>query len=367
MNVLVTGADGYIGVPLVQTLGARGHHVVPLDTGFYADGWLYDGAPRLHCRRRDVRQVDERDLTGFDAVVHLAELSNDPLGQHRPEVTYRINHAGSRRLARLARRAGVRRFVYSSSCSVYGAGVDGWLTEESPTQPLTAYAECKLLVERDVAALADDGFCPTFLRNATAYGASPRMRFDLVLNNLAGLAWTTRRIAMVSDGSPWRPLVHVRDIGEAMAEVLEAPIEAVHNQTFNVGENDANYRVKEIAEIVAEAFPGCALTFGAPSGDQRSYRVSFDKIHERLPGFRCSRNAWDGARELRAVFESVGLSADVFQFRAFTRLAQLQHLLATGQIDDDFFWRVAAERRADAPERRADAPERRADAPERAA
>jgi nucleoside-diphosphate-sugar epimerase len=346
VKVLVTGADGYIGTPLVETLGTRGHDVIAVDTGFYADGWLYDGVTRSSCRRLDIRRIDESDLAGCEAIVHLAELSNDPLGQHRPEVTYRINHVGSVRLAGLAKRAGVRRFVYTSSCSVYGAGADGWLDERSPTRPLTAYAECKTLVERDVSALGDDDFSPTFLRNATAYGASPRMRFDLVLNNLAGLAWTTRRIAMVSDGSPWRPLVHLRDIGEAIACVLEAPRERVHREVFNVGANAENYRVKEIAEIVGDTFPGCEVTFGAPSGDSRSYRVSFDKIHDRLPGFRCRWDARRGAEELRSVFETTGMTPEVFNFRAFTRLAQLQHLLTSGQIDDDFYWRATAERAA---------------------
>jgi nucleoside-diphosphate-sugar epimerase len=216
--------------------------------------------------------------------VHLAELSNDPLGQLSPHITYAINHQGSVALARLCKAAGVPRFVYTSSCSVYGIGGGSeYKTETSTPQPQTAYAECKVLVERDVSALADATFSPTFLRNATAYGPSPRMRFDLVLNNLAGLAWTTKRIHMTSDGTPWRPLVHVLDICEAIACTLEAPREAIHNEIFNVGKTSENYQVREIAEIVAEVFPGCDLVFGTSDGDNRSYRVSFDKIATHLP------------------------------------------------------------------------------------
>jgi nucleoside-diphosphate-sugar epimerase len=216
---------------------------------------------------------------------------------------------------------------------------DGTVSETSATNPQTAYAECKALVERDVAALADADFSPTFLRNATAFGASPRMRFDIVLNNLAGLAWTTREIKMTSDGTPWRPLVHVLDICEAVACSLAAPREVVHNQIFNVGSNAQNYRVREIAEIIADVFPGCQLSFGQNNGDNRSYRVSFDKIHSQLPGFRCQRDARTGAQELKAVFEKIGMTKDIFEFRAYTRLNQLRHLLDTGQLDHRFFWK----------------------------
>jgi nucleoside-diphosphate-sugar epimerase len=216
---------------------------------------------------------------------------------------------------------------------------DGTVNEESATNPQTAYAECKVLVERDLGALADANFCPTFLRNATAFGASPRMRFDIVLNNLAGLAWTTREIKMTSDGTPWRPLVHVLDICEAVRCALAAPEKMVHNQIFNVGDNAQNYRVREIAEIVARVFPGCQLSFGPSGGDNRSYRVSFDKIRDRLPGFRCRHDAQSGAQELRGVFEKIGMTKETFEYRAYTRLKQLRHLLNAGQIDDRFFWK----------------------------
>jgi nucleoside-diphosphate-sugar epimerase len=340
MKVLVTGTDGYIGVVLAAVLRERGHEVTGLDTGFYRSGWLYDevGARRADVVK-DIRQVSREDLQGFDAVVHLAELSNDPLGQHNPELTYGINHRGSVRLARLCKEAGVGRFVYTSSCSVYGVGDDGFRTEESETNPQTAYACCKVLVERDVSALADDDFSPTFLRNATAFGASPRMRFDLVLNNLAGLAWTTREIRLTSDGTPWRPLVHVRDICDAIACVLAAPREVVHGQIFNVGDSRQNYRVREIAEIVSETFPDCALTIGRNDGDNRSYRVSFDKIHERLPDFQCRRDAATGARQLLDVFTRIDMSPEVFQAPSYTRLKQLEHLLTTQQIDTNLYWR----------------------------
>jgi nucleoside-diphosphate-sugar epimerase len=344
MKILVTGTDGYIGAQLASLLLERSHEVTGLDTGYYRDGWLYnDGVSKpLLCIRKDIRRAGEEDLRGFDAIVHLAELSNDPLGQHNPALTYEINHLGTVKLAQNAIRAGIPRFIYTSSCSVYGAGDGGgYKTEKSEPNPQTAYAKCKVLVERDLSALASDNFSPTFLRNATAYGPSPRMRFDLVLNNLAGLAWTTNEIRMTSDGTPWRPLAHVLDIAHAIACALEAPREMVHNQVFNVGVTSENYQVREIAQLVADVFPGCKLTFGTSDGDNRSYRVNFDKIHSTLPGFKCQRNAETGARELLGVFQSISMSADVFNFRAYTRLKQLQHLLRTQQIDQDFYWSLS--------------------------
>ena len=340
MRVLLTGIDGYLGIVMAPVLVARGHDVVGLDAGFYRDGNLYDLAgPSLPVITKDIRQITVADVQGFDAVVHLAELSNDPLGQHRPEVTYSINGDGSGALARTAKQAGVRRFIYSSSCSVYGAGTGEWKTEESPTQPLTAYADCKLRTEAVLDGLADATFSPTMMRNATAYGASPRMRFDIVLNQFAGFAATTGRIVMNSDGSPWRPLVHALDIAEAFACALDAPIDTVHNQVFNVGCNEENYRVREIAEIVAAAFPGCTTTYGPSNNDGRSYRVSFDKIASGLPGFRCNWTAAKGAAELREIFERIELTPERFEFRAFTRLKQLEYLLATGQLNDQFYRR----------------------------
>jgi nucleoside-diphosphate-sugar epimerase len=340
MNILVTGTHGFIGVMMGAYLRNQGHSVTGLDTGFYSDGWLYDGVePVEHTISKDIRAVTESDLVGFDAVVHLAELSNDPLGKLNPTITYQINHQGSVHLAQLCKAVGIPRFVYASSCSVYGLGSDDFKTEESEVNPLTAYAECKVMVERDVSALADDYFSPTFLRNATAYGASPRIRFDVVLNNLSGMAWTQKQIALTSDGRPWRPLVHVLDICQAFSRVLEAPRAVVHNQVFNVGDTRENYRVVEIARIVAEVFPDCVLTVGTSDQDDRSYRVSFDKIHRVLPEFACQWDARKGAQQLYQVFEQIKMEADTFGFRAFTRLKQLQHLIAAGQIDDQFYWK----------------------------
>jgi nucleoside-diphosphate-sugar epimerase len=347
MNVLITGADGYIGAVLGPFLMERGHNVAGLDSGFYRNGWLFDdGRRRPSVMTKDIRQIDAADVVDFDAIVHLAELSNDPLGEHDQRLTYDINHRGSVELARTAKAAGVRRFVYTSSCSVYGVGSDEFRTEDSAPSPQTAYARCKVLVERDVRALAADCFTPVFLRNATAYGASPRMRFDIVLNNLAGYAWTIGEIKMTSDGTPWRPLVHVNDICEAILLSLEAPREAVHNQIFNVGSNEQNYRIRDIAEIIAATFPGCVVTYGPKSPDNRSYRVSFDKIRRHLPGFRCRWTAERGAAELHQVFERIGMGKEVFNYRAFTRLQQLKYLLATRQIDEDFYFRETGDRAA---------------------
>jgi nucleoside-diphosphate-sugar epimerase len=321
----------------------RGLAVRGLDTGYYRDGWLYSDNRRLafspETLNKDLRELAERDLEGCDAVAHLAELSNDPLGQNNPQVTHAINHAGSVALAQKCRALGIRRFVYTSSCSVYGAGTGDFLDETAVPNPQTAYAECKVLVERDVGRMAGPDFCPVFLRNATAYGPSPRMRFDIVINDLAALAWTTRRIAMTSDGSPWRPVVHVEDICEAIYRSLVAPEQAVRGRVFNVGQSSENYRIREIAGIVGEEFPGCEVTVGSSSGDNRSYRVNFDLIHRALPGFRCRHTARDGVRQLHEVFERIRMAPETYQFRAFTRLKQLQYLQATGQIDAAFFWR----------------------------
>lgn len=342
MKIFVTGSRGFIGSNLVAVLLERGHELTTLDTGYYEDGLLYLDTASSGVRhlRKDIRHIRAEDLEHHDAIVHLAELSNDPLSQHNEKNTYDINHRGSVRLAELAKRAGVDRFVYTSSCSVYGIqNGEEFKTESSQTFPQTAYARCKILVERDVAALADSTFSPTFLRNATAYGPSPHIRFDIVLNNLSGLAYTTREIRMTSDGTPWRPLVHVLDICDAIACTLEAPREIVHNEIFNVGHTRENHQVREIAEIVANTIPNCSIQMGSSDGDNRSYRVAFDKIHTRLPGFTCSRSAREGAEVLYKIFEEIEMSAETFNFRAFTRLKQLQYLTRTGKLDERFFWK----------------------------
>ena len=343
MKILITGTEGYIGARMAPILSARGHDVTGLDTAFYRDGCLYldpIGMPLSpRTMYKDLRTLEPKDFEGFDAVVHLAELSNDPLGQNRPEVTFKINHEGSVRIAKAAKQAGVKRFVYASSCSVYGVGAGGdFLDETSPTNPQTTYAHCKVNVERDVRPLADGGFCVTFLRNATAYGPSPRMRFDIVLNDLCALASTTKKIAMVSDGSPWRPIVHIEDIIEAVRCTLEAPPDVVNGEIFNVGATSENYRIREIAAIVADAFPGCEVSAGPPCGDNRSYRVSFEKISTKLPGYACRWTAKKGAEELRRIFERIDFGRNDYEFRAFTRLKQLKYLQRTKQIDQELYW-----------------------------
>jgi nucleoside-diphosphate-sugar epimerase len=340
-RVLVTGTEGYLGSLLAPELIQQGYEVIGLDTGFYKERTLYrDGGTTPMTLTKDLRHVELKDLKDVDAVVHMAELSNDPAGQLAPAITYEINHKGSVHLAELARKAGVKRFVYMSSCSVYGVSEEDHVTEESRLNPQTAYAICKTLVERDVKQLASEGFSPTFMRNATAYGASPRMRFDIVLNNLAGLAWTTNEIKMTSDGTPWRPLVHGLDIARAIIAVLQAPTEAIHDEVFNVGDTSHNYRVREIAEIVGEMFPGCRVSFGPSGQDNRSYRVSFEKIRKHLPGFRCAWDARRGAKQLYDLFKRIEMTQDVFECRSFTRLKQLEYLIRTQQIDPQFFWTI---------------------------
>lgn len=342
MRILVTGTEGYIGSLLAPILFQRGHEVVGIDTGYYRDGWLYSRQAEMPVQamtiNKDLRNIDKSDLEGFDAVVHLAELSNDPLGQNNPEVTFKINHLGTVNIATLCKEVGIQRFVYTSSCSVYGAGTNDFLDESSSTNPLTAYAKCKIKVENDLSKLADDSFSPVFLRNGTAYGASPRMRFDIVLNDLSATAWTEKNITMLSDGTPWRPLVHVLDICKAIYCSLEAPVDNIHNQIFNVGDSNANYQVKDIAKIVSDEFPGCKLNLGDSRGDKRSYRVNFEKITNNLPGFSCDWNAEKGAEQLHSVFKQIDMSIETFKSKPFTRLKQLNYLISTSQIDDEFFW-----------------------------
>jgi len=345
VRVLVTGTQGYLGCLLAPLLIDDGHEVVGLDTGFYKNGWLCPLHPAgVHGRlepptwARDIRDVTVEDLGGFDAIVHAAELSNDPLGELIGDITFEVNHRGSVQLAERAKRAGVSRFVYMSSCSVYGVA-EGIVDETSPINPITSYAKCKALVERDLIAMADDDFSPTVLRNPTAFGASPRMRFDIVLNNLAGLAWTEHHIAVTSDGSPWRPLVHVLDVAQAVRCALRAARQTVHSLVVNVGSEENNCTVREIAEIVSAEFPGCELTFGPPSIDNRSYRAAFGKIREVLPDFHAAWDVAAGAAQLHRVFTSVAMDAETFYGRGHNRLNQIEYLLKTGQVDECLFWR----------------------------
>ena len=342
MNVLLTGGEGYIGTVLGPLLMDAGHDVTVYDTGFHRVGWLYDGvdsAPKW--KKLDTRLASPADLEGFDTIVHLADLSNDPVGELNPELTFEINHKATIRFAEMAKAAGVKRFVYSSSCSVYGASgadSDELASEQSPTEPITAYAKCKVLCEEDLGKMADSSFAPVFLRNATAFGASPRMRFDLVVNELTAQAWLNHRLVLQSDGTPWRPFVHIRDISKAMICAVEAPDEAVCGEAFNVGDSRANYQVRDICHIIGEEIPGCEVVIGDQGGDTRNYRVNFDKINTRLPGFSCDWEVRSGVIELRDILDRIAFDGDLLTARNHRRLKQIQHLLSTDQIDDKFFW-----------------------------
>ncbi|MCU1644299.1 MAG: UDP-glucose 4-epimerase [Nocardia sp.] len=334
MRVLVTGHQGYLGTVMVPELQRAGHEVTGLDIGYFADCVLGETAPAPPTLTVDLRDVTVDQLAGFDAVVHLAALSNDPLGALAPQITYDINHHASVRLARLAKDAGVQRFLYASTCSVYGAAGADLVTEEAPLRPLTPYAESKVRVEDDVAALADSGFAPVFLRNATAFGFSPRLRADIVLNNLVGYAVLTGEVKVLSDGTPWRPLVHAQDIARAFVTCLEAPTEAIYCRAYNVGTETNNLTVAEIAQSVVEAVPGSTLAITGESGaDPRSYRVDFSYARKEL-GFDAMWSIPEGAAELYREYVARGLTADAF-FQRYTRLAHLTSLKDAGVLDDE--------------------------------
>ena len=337
MRVLVTGHGGYIGAVMTRLFDAEGLDVVGTDSGLFDGCDFGEYVPPREVLLRDLRDLDERDLDGFDAVVHLAAISNDPLGDLNPSCTWDINHKASVRLAELAKRAGVARFLYSSSCSVYGAASpDDVLTETAAFSPLTAYAQSKVKVEADVAKLADDAFSPTFLRNATVYGASPRLRGDLVVNNLTGWAFATGRVLLKSDGTPWRPLVHVQDVCTAFLAVLNADRQVVHNQAFNVGRNGENYRVRQVAEHVMHEIAGSRIDFAEGAGpDPRCYRVDFSKIERALPHWKPRWTVAEGVAELHAAFRRETMSAEELEGDRYVRIRRIRRLLEAGWLDPD--------------------------------
>lgn len=339
MKVLVTGDTGYIGSIMMALLEAEGFEATGVDTDYFAD-CVFD-TPR-DCKRhisKNIWDLTARDLEGFDAIFHLAAISNDPMGALNAGLTYQNNHDAALRLATIAKQAGVARFIFSSSCSLYGSSSDAAVTEEAAFNPLTAYARSKVMLEWTLASLADATFSPVYMRNATAYGVSPRMRFDLVLNNLVAWAVAEKTVLIKSDGTPWRPIVHIEDICRAFIAAARAPRDVVHNEAFNIGADSENYQVRDIADIVSQVVPDCEISY-APGGepDKRSYRVDFTKVRTQLPGFVPKWTARAGAEELYQAYKRVGVDKDVFEGPRFRRINTLQRLISEGKLNTNLSW-----------------------------
>lgn len=340
MKILVTGHLGYIGSVLVPLLQNEGYDVHGIDSDLYRGSKFGIEPNYIPNLNKDIRDINESDLIGFEAIIHLAGLSNDPLGDLNPELTYEINYKASVRLAQLAKSVGVRRFLFSSSCSTYGASGDDYIAEDAEFNPVTPYGKSKVLAEHDLSELADGNFCPTFLRNATAYGFSPMLRFDLVLNNLTAWAFTTGNVHLKSDGSPWRPIVHVEDISRAFIAVLKSPVSLVHNEAFNVGITEENFRIRELAEIVKDTVPNSNLEFAENAGpDKRNYRVDCTKLKTKLSYFSSKWTAKEGVKELYDAYKTYGLNLDEFEGPKYRRVDHIKMLMKQGYLGEDLRWK----------------------------